>query len=134
MYLYKLLKFMERRINVCFFNFFLLFQSFSTLCTMKRWFSFLRRNWLSNFDCKDFCYCQNFTVEKRRLRNWERKWQVCLWLHFVNFCSFVIILSGTSFGNTPETRFSEPWFSEMLDVMNKLQLPFSYFTLYLDSI
>ena len=31
---------------------------------------------------------------------------------------------------TPETRFSEPGFSEILDLMNKLQLPFSYFTLY----
>ena len=36
--------------------------------------------------------------------------------------------------NTPETRFSEPRFSEVLDLMNKLQLPFSYFTLYSDSI
>ena len=26
---------------------------------------------------------------------------------------------------TPETRFSEPQFSEILDLMNKLQLPFS---------
>ena len=34
---------------------------------------------------------------------------------------------------TPETRFSEPQFSEVLDLMNKLQLPFSYFTLYSDS-
>ena len=33
-----------------------------------------------------------------------------------------------------ETRFSEFRFSEMLDLMNKLQLPFSYFTLYPDSI
>ena len=31
--------------------------------------------------------------------------------------------------STPETRFSE-----ILDFMNKLQLPFSYFTLYSDSI
>ena len=30
---------------------------------------------------------------------------------------------------TPKTRFSEPQFSEILDLMNKLQLPFSYFTL-----
>ena len=29
-----------------------------------------------------------------------------------------------------ETQFSEPRFSEILDLMNKLQLPFSYFTLY----
>ena len=29
---------------------------------------------------------------------------------------------------TRETRFSEPQFSEILDLMNKLQLPFSYFT------
>ena len=36
--------------------------------------------------------------------------------------------------STPETRFSEPQFSEILDLMNKLQLPFSYFTLYPDSI
>ena len=35
---------------------------------------------------------------------------------------------------TPETRFSEPQFSEILNLMNKLQLPFSYFTLYSDSI
>ena len=134
MYLYKLLNLLERRINVCFFNFFfLLFQSFSTLCTMKRWFSFLRRNWLSNFDCKDFCYCQIFTVEKRRLRNWEKMTSVFV-AAFCEFCSFVIILSGTSFGNTPETRFSEPWFSEMLDVMNKFHLRISYFTLYPYSI
>ena len=31
-------------------------------------------------------------------------------------------------------QLSEPQFSEMLDLMNELQLPFSYFTLYLDSI
>ena len=46
--------------------------------------------------------------------------------------------------DTPETRFSEPWFSEsrfsepqfseILDIMDKIQLPFSYFTLYLDSM
>jgi len=36
--------------------------------------------------------------------------------------------------STPKTRFSEPRFSERLDLMNKLQLPFSYFTLYPDSI
>ena len=40
---------------------------------------------------------------------------------------------------TPETRFSEPQssearFSEILNLMNKLQFPFSYFTLYPDSI
>ena len=35
---------------------------------------------------------------------------------------------------TPETRFSEFLFSEMLDLMNKLQLTFSYFTLYSDLI
>ena len=33
------------------------------------------------------------------------------------------------FSNKPETRFSE-----ILDLMNKLQLPFSYFTLYPASI
>ena len=33
--------------------------------------------------------------------------------------------------STSETRFSEPRFSEILDLMNKLQLTFSYFTLYL---
>ena len=31
-------------------------------------------------------------------------------------------------------RFSEPRFSEILDLMNKLQYPFSYFTLYRDPI
>ena len=31
--------------------------------------------------------------------------------------------------STPETPFSEPQFSEILDLMNKLQHPFSYFTL-----
>ena len=36
--------------------------------------------------------------------------------------------------STPKTRFSKPRFSEILDVMNKFQLPFSYFTLYPDSI
>ena len=35
---------------------------------------------------------------------------------------------------TPETQFSEPGFSEILDLMNKLQLTFSYFTLYSDLI
>ena len=39
-----------------------------------------------------------------------------------------------SISSTPETRFSESRFSEILDLMNKLQLPFSYFTLYSDSI
>ena len=34
----------------------------------------------------------------------------------------------------PETRFSEPRFSEILDLVNKLQLPFSYSTLYPDSV
>ena len=34
----------------------------------------------------------------------------------------------------PKTGFSEPRFSEILDLMNKLQLPFSYSTLYPDSI
>ena len=34
------------------------------------------------------------------------------------------------FSYTPDTRFSEPQVSEILDLMNKLQLPFSYFTLY----
>ena len=36
--------------------------------------------------------------------------------------------------NNPKTRFSEPRFSEILDLMNKIQLPFSYSTLYPDSI
>ena len=41
--------------------------------------------------------------------------------------------------NTPKTRFSEHWFSESrfsekLDLMNKLQLPFSIFTLNPDLI
>ena len=36
--------------------------------------------------------------------------------------------------HAPKTRFSEPRFSEILNLMNKLQLPFSYFTLYHDSI
>ena len=35
---------------------------------------------------------------------------------------------------TPETQFSEPRFSEILDLMNKLQVPFSYFIFYPDSI
>ena len=35
---------------------------------------------------------------------------------------------------TPENPFSEPQFSEIFDLMNKLQLPFTYFTLYPDSI
>ena len=34
---------------------------------------------------------------------------------------------------TPETRFSDPRFSEILDLVNKTQLP-SYFTKYPDSI
>ena len=36
--------------------------------------------------------------------------------------------------STPETPFSEPQFNEIFDLMNKLQLPFTYFTLYPDSI
>ena len=35
---------------------------------------------------------------------------------------------------TPETRFSEPRYSKIFDLMNKLQLTFSYFTIYPDSI
>ena len=34
----------------------------------------------------------------------------------------------------PKTRFSEPQYSETLNLMNKFLLPFSYFTLYPDSI
>ena len=53
-------------------------------------------------------------------------------VHFIEnknlICITIAIIS------TPETRFSEPQFSEILDLMNELQLPFSYFTLYLDSI
>ena len=44
--------------------------------------------------------------------------------------SFVI----TFFCSTTKTWFSEPRFSEILDLMNKPQLPFSYFTLYPDLI
>ena len=36
--------------------------------------------------------------------------------------------------STPKTRFCEPQFSEILNLMNKLQIPFSYFTLYPDLI
>ena len=36
--------------------------------------------------------------------------------------------------NTPKTRFSESQFSEILNLMNKLQLSFSSSTLYSDSI
>ena len=36
--------------------------------------------------------------------------------------------------HTPETRFSELRFSEILNPMNKLQLSFLYFTPYSDSI
>ena len=35
---------------------------------------------------------------------------------------------------TPESRFSEPRFSEKLVLMNELQLPFTCFTPYPDSI
>ena len=35
---------------------------------------------------------------------------------------------------TPKIRFSEPRLCEILDLMNKLQLPFSYFTIHPDSI
>ena len=35
---------------------------------------------------------------------------------------------------TPETRFSELRFSEILNLMNKLQLPFLYFTLYVSRL
>ena len=51
-------------------------------------------------------------------------------VHFIEnknlICITIAIIS------TPETRFSEPQFSEILDLMNTLQLPFSYFTLYPD--
>ena len=55
---------------------------------------------------------------------------------------FIFCLS-TAFGDaylfqvivcTLKTRFSEPRFCEILNLMNKIQLPFSYFTLYPDSI
>ena len=36
--------------------------------------------------------------------------------------------------HTPETRFSESQVSERLDLMNELQLPFSYFILYTGTI
>ena len=42
--------------------------------------------------------------------------------------------STTTLPTTPETRFSEPRFSEVLNLMNELQLPFSYFALYPDLI
>ena len=45
-------------------------------------------------------------------------------LHFLAYCEAK---------NTPKTRFSESRFSEILNLMNKLQLPFSYFSLYPDS-
>ena len=34
---------------------------------------------------------------------------------------------------TPENRFSKPRFSDILNLMNKIQLPFPYFTLDPDS-
>ena len=42
--------------------------------------------------------------------------------------------SGLRFLCTSETRFSEPWFSEILNLMNELQLWFSHLPLYSDSI
>ena len=36
--------------------------------------------------------------------------------------------------SAPKIRFSEPQFSEILTLMNKLQPPFLYFTFYPDSI
>ena len=45
-------------------------------------------------------------------------------VHFIEnknlICITIAIIS------TPETRFSEPQFSEILDLMKKLQLPFSF--------
>ena len=43
---------------------------------------------------------------------------------------FQLVHLGPDWSNndvsTPETRFSEPGFSEIFDLMNKLQLPFLY--------
>ena len=51
----------------------------------------------------------------------------------------LILPTFFSLSNTPKTRFSEPRFSEprlseILNLMYKLQLPFSYFTIHSDSI
>ena len=46
-----------------------------------------------------------------------------------NYHDFYYCVAYADFSNKPETRFSE-----ILDLMNKLQLPFSYFTLYPDLI
>ena len=46
-----------------------------------------------------------------------------------NYHDFYYCVAYADFSNKPETRFSE-----ILDLMNKLQLPFSYCTLYQDLI
>ena len=61
---------------------------------------------------------------------------VAMWacLKFTEVHNFNQCVGTTLLVYTPETRFSEPRFSEILDLMNKLELRFSYFTLYSDSI
>ena len=49
------------------------------------------------------------------------------------FLTQSITIYSTIFKHTPETRFSDPRFSEILDLVNQTQLP-SYFTKYHDSI
>ena len=58
----------------------------------------------------------------------KSKWKI----EYENFG--VLCIGWHRMRSTTETWISEPQFSEILDLMNKLQLPFSYFTLYPDSI
>ena len=64
---------------------------------------------------------------------------VAMWacLKFTQVQNFNQCVGTTLLVYAPETRFSEPRFSEprfseILNLMNKPQLPFSYFALYSD--
>ena len=46
----------------------------------------------------------------------------------------VYLIKNKKINSTPKTQFSELRFSELLDLLKKPQLPFSYFTLCPDSI
>ena len=81
------------------------------------WFREITYSWsAATFFNYVFCCCYN-----RCCVSWSPRTQVR--------CKSGQLAIVHSLHSTPETRFSE-----ILDLMNKLQLPFSYFTLYPDMI
>ena len=78
-----------------------------------------KKPWLQKMSCDmaAYFYTQGVGTGEAGVRIWKCK-----------------NISKLAKSGTPKTRFSEPQFSEMLQLMNSLQLPFSYFTLYPDSI